>query len=163
MCQNIGKHCKVISEKLVKIKKDFGKDERKEDFNKLAKLKESLCEVCFKRYLERDAKPGSLILPPIHGGINKVVDTMERWCMKANTSPSNVKGLVVHNFSLSGFFQFFLYDKSDATSLCEELEKKYCKYFRLVSEPIVIVFNPKDSVILLIRKSGEKMFSEKME
>ena len=56
----------------------------------------------------------------------------------------------------------FLYDKSDATSLCEGLEVKYCKYFRLVSEPIVIVFNPKDSVILLIQKSGEKMSSEKM-
>lgn len=83
--------------------------------------------------------------------------------MEATTSPSNVKELIVHNFNLSGFLQFFLYDKSDATSLCEGLEVKYCKYFRLVSEPIVIVFNPKDSVILLIQKSGEKMMSEKME
>ena len=163
MYQNIRKHCKVISEKLVKIKKGFGEDERKEDFDKLAKLKESLCEVFFKRYFEQDAKQGPLILQPIQRGTNKIVDTMERWCMEANTSPSNVKGLVAHNFNLSGFLQFFLYDKSDATSLYEGLEVKNCKYFRLVSEPIVIVFNPKDSVILFIRKSGEKILSEKME
>ena len=161
--QNIGKLGKAISEKLVKIKKGFGEDERNESFDKLSKLKGHLCRVYFKRYFERDAKKGPLVLPPIQRRINKIVDTMEKWCMEANTSPSNLKGLVVHNFNLPEFLEKFLCDKSDAANLCEGLELKDFRNFGSASEPIVIVYNPKERIILLIRKSGEKKLSEEME
>ena len=100
-----------------------------------------------------------MVLPPIKRGINKIVDTMEKWCDQANTSPSNLKWLVVHNFNILKFLENFLYDKLHARTLCRELE---IKDFRSTSDPIVIVYNRKESVILLIRKSGEKELSEEI-
>ena len=126
---------------------------------KLSELKKSLCGDYFKRYFKQEAKQGPVILPPIQRGINKIVDTMERWCREANTSPLSLKGLVVHNFNFLKFLETFVY-KLDAGKLCKELE---IKDFESTSTPTVIVYNPKESVILLIRKSGEKELSEEME
>ena len=126
---------------------------------KLSELKESLCGDYFKKYFKKGAKQGPVILPPIKRGINKIVDTMERWCREANTSPLSLKGLVVHNFNFLKFLETFVY-KLDAGKLCKELE---IKDFESTSTPTVIVYNPKESVILLIRKSGEKELSEEME
>ena len=131
-----------------------------EGYAKLSELKKHFCGVYFKRYFEKEAKDGPVVLPPIQRGINKIVDTMEKWCRKANISPSKLKGLVVHNFNVLTFLNFFLYHKLDTEKLCEELE---IKNFRSTSEPIVLVYNPQESVILLIRKSGEKELSEEME
>ena len=153
--QNIEKQSKEISEKEMKIKLFC-----REDCAKLSELKERLCGDYFKRYFEQEARQGPVVLPPIGRGINKIVDTMERWCSEANTSPSNLKGLVVHNFSVLKFFENFLYDELDAVKLCKELE---IKNFRSNSEPIVIVYNPKESVIFLIRESRERELSEEME
>ena len=81
---------------------------------------------------------------------------MEKWCSKANTSPAALKGLVVHNFE----FQKFLCGKLDEGKLCKELE---IKNFRSNSEPIVIVYNPTQSIISLMRKSRVKNLREEME
>ena len=81
---------------------------------------------------------------------------MEKWYSKANTSPTDLKGLVVHNFE----FQKFLCGKLDEGKLCKELE---IKNFRSNSEPIVIVYNPTQSVISLMRKSRVKNLREEME
>ena len=81
---------------------------------------------------------------------------MEKWCSKANTSPADLKGLVVHNFE----FQKFLCGKLDEGKLCKELE---IKNFWSNSEPIVIVYNPTQSVISLMRKSRVKNLREEME
>ena len=160
--RNIGEQGKAISEILVKIKKGFGEGEVKEDFDKLSRLKEGLCGVYFKRYFEREAKQAPVILPPIQRGLNKIVDTMEKWCSETNKSPKNLKGLVVHNFNLSEFLEIFLCDKSEAINFCKCLEVKDFN-FGSASEPIVIVYNPQESVILLIRKSGGKTLSEEVE
>ena len=85
-----------------------------------------------------------MVLPPIEKGINKIVDTMETWCSEANVAPSNLKGLVVHSFNVLKFLEFF-YDKLDTGKLCKELE---IKDFRSTSIPMVIVYNPKERVIL---------------
>ena len=153
--QNIEKQSKEISEKEVKIKLFC-----REDCAKLSELKKSFCGNYFKRYFEPEAKHGPVVLPPIQRGANKIVDTMERWCSETNTSPLNLKGLVVHNFNVLRFLEIFLYDKLDAVKLCKELE---IKDFRSTSEPIVIVYNPIESVILLIQESGEKELREEME
>ena len=153
--KNIEKQSKEISKKEVKIKLAC-----REDCSKLSELKESLCGDYFKRYFEQEAKQGPVVLPPIQRGINKVVDTMERWCREANTSPSNLKGLIVHNFNVLKFLEIFLYDKLDAGKLCKELQ---IKDLRSTSMPIFIVYNPQESVILLIRESGGKELIDEME
>ena len=153
--QNIEKQSKEISEKNVGIKL-YGN----EDSAKLSNLKKHSCKKYFERYFEEQAKAGPVVLPQIQGKTDKVVDTMEEWCRKANTSPSDLKGLVIHNFSFFKFLEKFLFGKLDKRKLCKELE---IKNFRSNSEPIVIVYNPKQSVILLIRKSREKDLREEME
>ena len=152
--QNIEKQSKEISEKEVRIKLVS-----REDSAKLSEVKEKWCGDYFKRYFEQEAQDGPLVLPQIQRGINKIVDSMEIWCSKANVS-SNLKGLVVHNFNVLKFLKIFLYDKLDTRKLCKELD---IKDFRSTSIPIVIVYNPKERVILLIRKSGGKDLSEEME
>ena len=153
--QNIEKQSKEISEKKVRIKL-YGN----EGSTKLPKLKKHSCKKSFERYFEEQAKVGPVVLPQIQGKVNKVVDTIEKWCRKANTSPSDLKGLVIHNFSILKFLGKFLFGKFDERNLCKELE---IKNFRSNSKPIVIVYNPKQSVVLLIRKSREKDPREEME
>ena len=153
--QNISEQGKAISEKEVRIKLDVN-----EGYAKLSELKKHFCGVYFKRYFEKEANDGPVVLPPIQRGINKIVDTMEKWCREANISPSKLKGLVVHNFNVLKFLEFFLYHKLDTERLCEELE---IQHFQSTSEPIVLVYNPQESVILLIRKSGEKELSKEVE
>ena len=132
--QNIEKQSKEISEKEVRIKLVS-----REDCAKLSEVKEEWCGDYFKRYFEQEAQDGPLVLPQIQRGINKIVDTMETWCSKANVS-SNLKGLVVHNFNVLKFLKILLYDKLDTRKLCKELD---IKDFRSTSIPIVIVHNTK--------------------
>ena len=152
--QNIDEQSKEISKKEVKIQLVGGGASAT-----LSELKKEWCGDYFKRYFELDATKGPLVLPQIDRGSNKIVDTMERWCSETNASPSNFKGLVVHNFDVLEFLKFFLYKGSDAKTLCEELEIKD----RSTSIPIVIVYNPKEKVILLIRKSEIKDLSEEFK
>ena len=93
--KNIDKWRNAISEKEVKVKLHD-----KEDFCTLFELKENLCVDYFKRYFEKLAKKGPVVLPQISTGFNKVVDTVERWCNDTNDS-SDLKGLVVHSFDIS--------------------------------------------------------------
>ena len=143
--KNIHEWHKTISGKDVKVKLHDT-----EDVCTLSELKENLCEDYFKRYFEKLAKKRALVLPEISSGLNKVVDTMERWCNDTNDS-SDLKGLVVHSFNVAEYFGKLFYDEFEKKKLCKDLDIK-----DFPSTPIIIVYNPKESVILLIRKSENK-------
>ena len=142
--KNIDEWRKAISGKEVKVK-----HLDKEDVSTFSELKENLCADYFKRYFEKLAKKGPVVLPQIPTGINKVVDTMERWCNDTNDS-SDVKGLVVHSFNVSEYFRKLFYDQIEKEKLHRDLDIKYFS-----SIPLIIVYNPSESVILLIRTSSE--------
>ena len=99
--KNIDKWRKLISEEEVKVK-----HHDKEDVHTLSKLKEKPCMDYFERYFENVAKKGPVVLPKVHSGIDKVTITMKRWCDHTNDS-CNLKGLVIHSFSVSDYLRKF--------------------------------------------------------
>lgn len=137
--KSIDKWQKKISRKEVKVKLHD-----REDVCTLSELKGNLCGDYFKRYFENPAKEGPLVLPDIPRDINKVVDTMERWCNDTNQS-SDLKGLVVHNFNIADYFGKLFYDEFEKEKLLKDLDIKH-----FPSTPIMVVYNPSESVILLI-------------
>ena len=142
-----------ITKKKVRVKLPTYEDEKT-----LSELKESLCEDYFKRYFENQAREYPVILPQrIPKGINKIVSTIERWCIDTNEM-SDIKGLVIHSFDASMYFDKWFYDKLNKETLCNDLDMK-----EFPSTPIVIVYNPKENVILLIRKSEKKDIRKEIE
>ena len=142
----------IMLEKEVKIKLHD-----KEDVYPLSELKGNLCMNYFKRYFEKAAQEGPVVLPQIPSGINKVVDTMEHWCNDSNDS-SALKGLIVHSFNVSECFRKLFYDEFDREKLRKDLDIK-----NVPSTPIIIVYNPSKSVILLIRTSGREELRKQIE
>ena len=150
--KNIDKWRKAISGKEVKVKLHD-----KEDFCTLFELKENLCLDYFKRYFEKLAKKGPVVLPQIATGFNKVVDTMERWCNDTNDS-SDLKGLVVHSFNISEYFRKLFYDQFEKEKLRKDLDIK-----DFPAKPIIIVYNPSESVVLLIRTSENEELKKEID
>ena len=150
--KNIDKWRNAISEKEVKVKLHD-----KEDFRTLFELKENLCVDYFKRYFEKLAKKGPVVLPQISTGFNKVVDTMERWCNDTNDS-SDLKGLVVHSFDISEYFRKLFYDQFEKEKLLKDLDIK-----DFPATPIIIVYNPSESVVLLIRTSENEELKKEID
>ena len=150
--KNIDKWHKAISAEEVRVKiRD------KEDVCTLSELKENLCGDYFKRYFEKLAKEATVVLPQIPSKTNKVVHTMERWCNDTNES-SYLKGLVVHSFNISEYFRKLLYNEYGKEKLREDLDIS-----SFPSSPLVIVYNPKENVILLIRQSGKEELRKEIE
>ena len=150
--KSIDKWHEEISSKEVKVKLHD-----REDVCTLSELKGNLCGDYFKRYFEKPAKEGPLVLPEIPRDINKVVDTMERWCNDTNQS-SDLKGLIVHSFNVSEYLGKLFYDELEKETLHKDLDIKH-----FPSTPITVVYNPSESVVLLIRTSGKEGLREQIE
>ena len=150
--KNIDQWQRTISGKEVKVK-----FHDKEGVRTLSELKENLCGDYFKRYFEKLAVKGPVVLPQIPSGVNKIVDTMERWCNDTNDSP-DLKGLVVHSLNVSEYFGKFFYDELEKETVRKDLD---IKDFPIT--PIIIVYNPQESVILLIRKSENENLRKEIE
>ena len=150
--KNIDQWQRTISGKEVKVK-----FHDKEGVRTLSELKENLCGDYFKRYFEKLAVNGPVVLPQIPSGVNKIVDTMERWCNDTNDSP-DLKGLVVHSLNVSEYFGKFFYDELEKETVRKDLD---IKDFPIT--PIIIVYNPQESVILLIRKSENENLRKEIE
>ena len=150
--KNIEKWHKIISKKEVEVKLHD-----KRDVCSLSELKGKLCINYFKRYFEKAAKEGPVVLPQIQNGMNKVVDTVERWCKDTNDS-SDLKGLVVHSYNVSQYFRILFYDEVEIEELCKDLDVK-----EFPSTPVIIVYNPSKNVILLIRTSEKEGLRKQIE
>ena len=124
----------------------------------VSELKENLCGDYFKRYFKNQAMEKPVVLPQaIPSGISKVVDTLESWCLKTNEM-SHLKGLIIHSFDILVYFDKWLRVKDSKERLCKDL---YIKEFP--STPLIIVYNPKENVILLIRESAKKDIRNQLE
>ena len=150
--RNINEWQKKISEKQVKVKLH---DE--EDVCTLSELKKVHCGNYFKRYFETSVKKTPVVLPQIPSRFKKIVDTMERWC-NDTSELSDLKGLVIHNFNVSEYFEKIFYDKFEKVKLRKNLDIK-----DVPSAPIIIVYNPSENVILLIRTSEKESLREQIE
>ena len=129
-----------------------------DDKKTVSQLKENLCGDYFKRYFKNQAMEKPVVLPQaIPSGIKKVVDTLESWCFETNEM-SHLKGIIIHSFDVLVYFDKWLLVKGSKERLCKDL---YIKEFP--STPIIIVYNPKENVILLIRKSEKKDIKNQLE
>ena len=129
-----------------------------DDKKTVSQLKENLCGDYFKRYFKNQAMEKPVVLPQaIPNGIKKVVDTLESWCFETNEM-SHLKGIIIHSFDILVYFDKWLRVKGSKERLSKDL---YIKEFP--STPIIIVYNPKENVILLIRKSEKKDIKNQLE
>ena len=129
-----------------------------EDEKSLSELKENLCGDYFKRYFKIQAKEKPVVLPQVvPNGINNFVNTMEQWCTETNDM-FDLKGLVIHSFDVSVYLDKWFHDKFQKERLFKDLDIK-----EFPSTSIIIVYNPKENVILLIRKSEKKDLRNQIE
>ena len=77
----------------------------------------------------------------------EIVKTMEEWCKKTNKS-SSIKGLVLHSFSVFRHLEHFGFTR--------QALKKNFKIREFSDTPVIIVYNPQENVLLLIRTAEEK-------
>ena len=144
---------KTIAETKVKVKLPT-----KDDVVTLSELKENLCEDYFERYFKTQAKKEPVVLPQVvPGKVNKIVDTMNQWCQETNEC-FDLKGLVIHSFYISKYFEELFDQKFDKQKLRKDLDIQH-----FPTTPITIVYNPQAKVIFLIRKSGKGELRKKIE
>ena len=106
------------------------------------------CTAYFERYFEILAYEDPQILPwKIPHELKSITDIMFGWCSETNYF-SNIKGLVVHSFSVlkhlfrQGFTKKMLQD-------CHQIEN--------ISEtPIIVVYNPGEKALRVLRKAESK-------
>ena len=106
---------------------------------------EERCTEYFEKNFEALAKETPLILPCKEPEkFKEIVKTMEHWCRKTNNS-SNSKGLVLHSFSVFRHLEHFGFTR--------EALKKSFKIEQVSEAPVIVVYNPQENVLLLIREA----------
>ena len=106
---------------------------------------EERCTSYFEENFETLAREAPLILPRKEPEkFKEIVNTMENWCRKTNKS-SKIKGLVLHSFSILQLLEHFGFKS--------EILKDSLKIKVLSKEPVIVVYNPQENVVLLIRNA----------
>ena len=106
------------------------------------------CTAYFERYFEILANEDPQILPwDIPHEFKSITDIMFDWCKKTNEF-SNIKGLIVHKFSvLEHLFRHGFTEKM--LQNCLEIEN-------FSKTPIIVVYNPGEKALLLLRKAESR-------
>ena len=106
------------------------------------------CITYFEENFESIAKEAPLILPCKEPEkFKEIVKTMGSWCRKTNKS-SSMKGLVLHSFSVFRHLKHFGFTR--------EVLKRSLKIRAFSEEPVTIVYNPQENVLLLIRNAEHR-------
>ena len=119
----------------------------KSEIIKLSEFKEVRCSEYFKMYFKKLAHKNPIALPnAVPREIKEVVETVTRWLANTNET-SDLKGIVVHSFDMLKYIKWFYHNEL----LDGRLDIK-----DFPSTFVIIVYNPKENVILLIQKSTEE-------
>ena len=106
---------------------------------------EKRCTVHFEENFENLAAGAPLILPCKNPEkFKEIVNTMEHWCRKTNEA-SNIKGLVLHSFSVFQHLEHF--------GFTSKVLKDSLNIEVFSEEPFIVVYNPQENALLLIRKA----------
>ena len=106
---------------------------------------EKRCTAYFEGNFETLATETPLILPYKEPkNFKEIVNTMEQWCRKTNKS-SKLKGLVLHSFLVFKHLEHF--------GFTGKVLKDGLNIERFSEEPVIIVYNPQENVILLVRNA----------
>ena len=105
---------------------------------------EERCTAYFEENFETLAAESPLILPCKEPEkFKQIINTMGYWCRKTNKS-SNIKGLVLHSFSVFQLLEHFGLKEALKDSLKIKVSSK---------QPVIVVYNPQENVLLLIRNA----------
>ena len=131
----VNKSTKLKSIKLTPIKQDNVKETSFEE----------KCANYFEENFETLAKEAPLVLPIKEPEkFKEIVKSMEHWCRETNKL-SKIKGLVLHSFSIFRHLEHFEFTRA---TLEDSL-----KIEEFSEAPIIVVYNPQKSVLLLIRNA----------
>ena len=123
-----------------------------------SKFKE-VCADNFKRYFETAGHEGPLLIPwkkpPKNEKITKnITDVMYKWCENTNEDNST-KGLVLHSFSI--------WRHAVQLGFPEEMLKDYVEVGNYSEVPIIVVYNPQEKAVLLVRKAKPEKLKVDLE
>ena len=119
---------------------------------------EEQCLKYFERYYENLAKDGPLIVPwklkdcPKY--LRNITLSMHSWCKETNTPP-NIQGLVLPSFSILKHLHWHGFSK--------EMIRNYLKVDKITDELSSVVYNPQESVVLLLHKAKSKKLATDIE
>ena len=109
---------------------------------------EEQCTTHFEENFETLVADSPLILPCKEPDrLKGVVKVMEEWCRKRNDL-SRIKGLILHNFSVLKHLEHFGFSR--------EILKGNFKIQEFSEQPVIIVYNPQENVLLLIRHAENR-------
>ena len=142
--KTIDRLCEDTSDSKIKVVLSTYKSEIIE----LSEFKEVRCREYFEMYFKKLARKDPIVLPnAVPSEIEKVVETMKSWCKNTNETSDlkDLKGIIVHSFDMLKYIKWFYGEKISERRLDN-------KDF----PSVIIVYNPKENVILLIQKSTEQ-------
>ena len=103
------------------------------------------CVTYFEEKFENLAKDAPIILPCKEPEkFKEIVKTMESWCRETNKS-SSIKGLVLHSFPVFRHLKHFGFTR--------KVLKRRLNIQEFSEEPVTIIYNPQENVLLLIRNA----------
>ena len=113
------------------------------------------CAMYFEKNFETLAEVDPLILPgKLHGELMGIEDNMGRWCKNTNSS-SSIKGLILHSFSLTKCLKLY--------GFTEKKLRHHLQLKKFSEKPIIVVYNPREKAILLIRKAESETLANDIE
>ena len=140
--------CKIVAETTVK-KVTLVLGEKKVKYCETSEFRNE-CYEYFERYYKFLAKQAPLVLPSkvIPPKVNRIVDTMTRWCQ--NTAKrDHVKGFVLHSFLIKDLYLKMYSDELDNLRQKLNIED-------FPATPTITVYNPNERIFLLVRVAGSK-------
>ena len=109
---------------------------------------EKECAENFKRCFETSIDEDPLRIPwKIPEKFERIINIMLQWCKETNKK-SGTKGLVLHSFSILKLAYRHGFTK--------EMLQDYIKIGNYREAPIIVVYNPHESALLLLRKAENK-------
>ena len=116
---------------------------------------EEKCLVYFERYYERLAQDGPLILPwKMKDCSENLTLHMHSWCKETNTPP-NIQGLVLPSVSILKHLHW--------QGFSEKMIRNYLKVDKITDELSTVVYNPQESVVLLLHKAKSEKLATDIE
>ena len=110
----------------------------------------------FKRCFETSAQEDPLRIPwDIPKSFKKIINTMDHWCKDTNKGYRRIKGLVLQNFSILKHAYGY--------GFTQEMLRDDMKIGNLSNKPIILVYNPNERAILLLRKAESEKLATDLE
>ena len=110
-------------------------------------------ERCYKTLAQKDP----LMIPwKIQDSkFKRIINTMKHWCKDTNEGYNKIKGLVLHSFSIL--------EHAHGHGFTKEMLRDDMKIEKFSEKPIILVYNPHERALLLLRKAESEKLATDIE